>query len=500
MKNLMNFNKGVDEKGNAIKWPAEISYVKLCFDDQTKDFPVYSLGDRLFGVSKGEIQVMSKPIQLVAYLANNGVQTFFNNMTGCISKQEFFFYLCGELKKYEQITDLPHDPKIETYFYNHKVYGPNTFNRLDQVIDMFNPATPMDRDLIKAAFVTPFWGGAPGSKPAMLIESDGKDDGRGVGKTSLCDAISEVAGGYIDLQIASDIEEVKKRLLGATGQRIVRFDNVKSSKLSSAGIEGLITSKSISGRKNYSDGDTIRNYYTFILTMNDANFSKDMAERSVRIQLSRNPYTNDWNDQMDYIMTHYKHEIIADIMEILNTQPRVCDTPIRFGPWQRYVLSKINNTDAISNLIKERQVEIDSDKDELETMREFFEEEILKLRQYDPSTGSEPTDVTKHAYLIHRRVAKLWLKQHKGVKFIADRTAALELRRTKLFTEHRLAHGRYWLLIPSDTVIGPITGAFVIKKIGLENSFGDETLEYHKFQADSFGKILKMPLASDCDK
>ena len=82
------------------------------------------------------------------------------------------------------------------YFYYGKKYEPKSGTPvLDQFISLWNPATDYDRDLIKAALSTPFWGGKAGRRPAIIIEADGEDDGRGVGKTELADSLHTLAGG-----------------------------------------------------------------------------------------------------------------------------------------------------------------------------------------------------------------------------------------------------------------------------------------------------------------
>ena len=88
-------------------------------------------------------------------------------------------------------------------------------------------------------FLTPFWGGGPGDRPAFVIggpENDGPRAGRGVGKTTLVELVGELAGGYLDCEIDEKAGDIKTRLLSADarGYRVALLDNVKSLHFSSA--------------------------------------------------------------------------------------------------------------------------------------------------------------------------------------------------------------------------------------------------------------------------
>lgn len=132
---------------------------------------------------------------------------------------------------------------------------PEPSGRLGLLLDFFCPATPVDRELLKAFFLTLFWGGPPGSRPAFLITGPEDDpfQGRGIGKTKVSEVAAELAGGYVDVSPNDQIADVKTRLLSdeARAKRIIRLDNVKSLKFSHADLEGLITSSGISGKMLY---------------------------------------------------------------------------------------------------------------------------------------------------------------------------------------------------------------------------------------------------------
>ncbi len=65
---------------------------------------------------------------------------------------------------------------------------------LQKLVDPLLSATPVDRSLIEAAIVTPFWGGDSGLRPIFMITAKA---GRGAGKSVLAQTIGDLAGGAI---------------------------------------------------------------------------------------------------------------------------------------------------------------------------------------------------------------------------------------------------------------------------------------------------------------
>ncbi len=138
-------------------------------------------------------------------------------------------------------------------------------------------------------FLSAFWGGPPGQRPAYLIESvddDGKG-GRGVGKSKLAQAVAALAGGHIDARPGEDIDKLMTRLLSAAAldRRVALLDNVKTLRFSWADLEALITADVISGRALYVGEGRRLNTLLWIITLNQASLSRDMAQRVVPVRL-----------------------------------------------------------------------------------------------------------------------------------------------------------------------------------------------------------------------
>ena len=114
------------------------------------------------------------------------------------TRSEVFNHLPRVVQEYAAVESLPHPPPMDGHYYACREYPPGDGSRLRELIDRFSPETDVDRDLIVAAFVTPFWGGHGGTRPAFCLTSDA---GRGCGKSKLAAFIADLAGGALNFQI-----------------------------------------------------------------------------------------------------------------------------------------------------------------------------------------------------------------------------------------------------------------------------------------------------------
>lgn len=450
---LSNFLKVQDEKGKDMIIPKTMKEIAVQLQNilQKLGHNIYRLDNQPFGLVTGkEIATFSGASDLFGWLGTKGVQSLWvTKGLGMATKEEFVKYLASALPRFDAISDLPHIPPIKEVFYlldNKR--KEKSVNYLAKLVDMWTPANPLDRDLILAMFCTPFWGGKPGRRPSFFIEADDEDNGRGVGKTTLADTVADLAGGYIDCQISDDLDGVKKRMLkGGSTERIVRFDNVKSNRLSSSGIEGIITAPYISGHRMYKGETKIPNLYTYLFTMNDSNLSTDMCQRSIRVKLKRNEYTPSWLADLDELLSKHRQDIIDEICTLLRkTSPKSIEA-IRFSAWQNGVLNKINPSRNMLELIKSRQTEVDADEDDAEMIREYF---AGKLEAYHHSVGTKGStrgNLEKYAYYISRPVAHIWLKEMLSDRRLSAQNATRKITRAKMFEPRVLSGGRrFWYI------------------------------------------------------
>src|SRR6185295_2456993 len=121
---------------------------------------------------------------------------------------------------------------------------------------------------------------------------------------------------HIELQLTDSAEDkLTSRLLtpSALSRRVVRIDNIKE-RYNSAFIEGLITAPTISGHRLYYGDANRPNTLTFLLTGNALRLSRDIAERSYIIRLSKPEYRAGWESDVFNFVSQHRQRILADII------------------------------------------------------------------------------------------------------------------------------------------------------------------------------------------
>lgn len=241
-----------------------------------------------------------------------------------VSEKRFFLYCLQECQAFESVELFPHFPDLDGAFYHHPELSEEESEptKLDQLLAMLSPYSCDDEALIKALIVTVLWGGDAGSRPVFLITGPPGDPGRGVGKSFLARVVSELCGGLMDFNPSENIAKIKTRLLseGAIGKRVALIDNIKTSKFSWGEFEGMVTAPVISGHQLYV-GETQRpNHLTWILTVNGASVSQDIAQRTVVIKLNRPEYNPEWQPNILSFIEGHRLEIIADVKRIIEQE------------------------------------------------------------------------------------------------------------------------------------------------------------------------------------
>jgi hypothetical protein len=306
-----------------------------------------------------------------------------------ITQERFYEHLRMKVQQFDAIETLPHWPPLPRTYYMHQRV-PEPAGLLERLIDFFHPVSPLDRELIKAMFLTLFWGGSPGSRPAFLVTGPDQDleQGRGVGKTQLSQIpAEELCCGYIDVAPTDSIAEVKTRLLSTESGRlrVVRLDNVKTFRFSWADLEGLITSSEISGRALYVGEGRRPNTLVWMITLNGASLSKDMAQRCVQIKLARPQFEASWENDLREFIRANRWGIIADIRALLEASSPLLHPETRWAAWERDVLGKTIGWARIQTEIKNRQQAVDDDDEEQTLLAQHFTEQLTQ-RSHDPET------------------------------------------------------------------------------------------------------------------
>jgi hypothetical protein len=76
---------------------------------------------------------------------------------------------------------------MKGHYYLHPEPSGGHGKALESLLARYNPATEVDRDLLRAFFLSLFWGGEPGHRPCFLVTApdDDRQAGRGVGKSTI---------------------------------------------------------------------------------------------------------------------------------------------------------------------------------------------------------------------------------------------------------------------------------------------------------------------------
>jgi hypothetical protein len=324
---------------------------------------------------------------------------------------------------------------------------------LNWLLGRFCPATLIDFDLIKAFFLSLLWGGTPGARPAWLFTSvdDDPENGRGVGKSTVAKMGARLVGGHVDVSPNDKMPDVLKRLLSenALGKRILLLDNVKTLKFSWSEIEALITSDAISGHQMYVGEGQRPNTLTTVITLNGAFLSKDLAKRSVPVQVKRPEYDPTWEETtIDFIEAN-RWAIIGDIIAALKAPAQPLAKHSRWGSWEEGVLARVAEPADCQKVIAERQEAVDDDQEESEIVRDFIVKELI-FRQHVPD---------QQVIFIPSPVAARWANEatdeRRGVKKAVSFLKTLnikELRKGRTGT----ARGWTWCGERADTLQDPM--------------------------------------------
>lgn len=282
---------------------------------------------------------------------------------------------------FDSIELTPHEPKRPRTYYRCEFPPAAKGHHLGRFLDLFRPATPIDRDLIQAAAMSLLWGGPFGATPAFAITSD---DGRGAGKTTLVQLLARIVGGSIDVAHNEDGEKLATRFLtpAARTRRVVCMDNVKASKLSSERTEGFITATEISGKQMYVGEATRPNNLIWFITMNGVSLATDLAQRCVIIKLVRGVNDGPWLENANRFVDENRQQLIGDIIGALRADPFPLEKFTRWATWERAILSRLPEPAEAQRVIAERQGAANCDLDEGEIVQAYFANQ-LELLGYD---------------------------------------------------------------------------------------------------------------------
>jgi hypothetical protein len=426
-----NYVELPNEEGDLSKVALRVAAIDANLHSFAGDWPKRKQNMLFVESSKHTPVYLQSPAQFFAWI-DNTAQVDWTKGSKYITQERCFEHQRMEAPSCESVETLPHWPPLPDVCYMFESL-PKASGKLDELVDAFTPATAVDRELILALILTLFWGGPPGRRPAFLITGPDDDEGqgRGVGKTALVQILAEgLAGGYMDVSPTDQIATVKTRLLSEAGSqaRVAMLDNIKTLRFSWSDLEGLITSSEISGRALYVGEGRRPNTLLWVITLNGASLSKDMAQRVICIKLGRPAYTRGWEHGVRSFIAKNRLAILAEIRDILEAEARPLASNTRWSEWESSILSKLSESERCQRVIAERQDSIDDDNEERDLVAEQFKNELHRCR-VDPESDK---------VFITASIAARWVNRATNRSMPTNRAssylkglAIAELRKTK---------------------------------------------------------------------
>jgi hypothetical protein len=329
--------------------------------------------DATFG--RWRVQYLCKPASLIAWLDRFG-RVDWNRQSGAPEKSEFLEALLQQAPRSEWATEYFHFPIPTGVLYVNSSPTPRSTGALDRLLAFFRPFTPADRVLLKAFFLTLFWGGPPGKRPLFVFSTGGAaadaEAGRGAGKSTVVHVGGALCGGYLTLARQQDRDRLLSDLLSphGLGIRLVVMDNIKALKFSSEDIEQLITATVIDGHAMYVGHDARPNYVTYCMTANEPCLSSDLASRCIPVELGRAPKSAAWDEELGRLLGDraFIEELNADIAWHLSrpTEGYTDDPNDRWAMWWKCVgYPACGSPDVLRHVrevVRERRGEVDGDR------------------------------------------------------------------------------------------------------------------------------------------
>lgn len=350
---------------------------------------------------------------------------------------------------FDQVATLPHHPAISRTYYAHPDLPKATGERLAEFISRLNPASDIDRDLLKAFILTPAWGGPAGGRPLFVLTSE---HGRGAGKTATASAIGQLYQGAlsVSLETRDGIERLRQRILSPANAalRCVVLDNVKSA-ASSGEIESLITADVIDGHRLH-HGDARRpNSLTWALTANGVGLSRDLADRSVLIRLGE-PKRSDFASWAAKFIADHRLGLIADVLDELQGPPKGSVEPgnrDRWSAWQDSVLACLPNANALAAEIIERRGGVDADAEDWFSVKHEIEQLVAAAGHAMSGPVFIPSSVLCER-LGHIEGLKM---TGRGLATMLNRfTGVADAARLQRSSSRAHGHGRGYVWMPED--------------------------------------------------
>lgn len=427
------------DKVKTVKIPISADILFCEFEERFGD-KIHSLQGIPFVIIDDNVVMLNSTSALFGWLQGFGVLVKWTQATGAVSRSEFYEMVGRRLPRFSCVSKYPHYPPIKEQFYIRNV-APKKTGRLEEFLGFFSPHGELNRDLLRAAVMTVFWGGPCGRRPAFVFDGMPEDiDGNtGIGKSTVSQVIADLVGGSIEIGKSTDPDDFRRHIVNSTNMRVVRMDNIKSSKFSSDAMESVITAPQVNGWRLNCGSRSVPNIFTYFLTFNDASLSKDMAKRSVVIRLDRPVYSSTWQGRLDRFLTLHSDELVADIGYLLLSEAIQTEPKTRWTSWEVEVLHRASSNSEIADAVLAEQVVVDDDESLKEELVDLIEDKISEYWYVGAGGKKIHFDAANGCFAIPPTVLAEWVAPYLGSNLSVQRL----LKKVKSLCNGKFRHLKY---------------------------------------------------------
>lgn len=337
--------------------------------------------DTLFHIEKGRFTTIERAAKLFSTIGHYVERISWRG--GAVGKDEFFEAVKAHVPIYADVELTPHIPPVQNIAYINstipsvaKLEAERSF---EDYIDLFNPATASDRELMRAAVATVCWGGQQGARPLIAVTSASESYSGQIasGKSTFVEITASIPNlgksGHITRRDTTSWDRTFTHLVDVTpdSRRVLMFDNIKSL-LGGEELESLITSRYLDGHKLHTGNRNRANYICCFVTGNGLRCTEDIASRLVSIQIGQSLKSAEWQDRVSKL-DYWK--LLAGVEYFFKRPVQPLKVSSRFPTWDREVLSRCQKPDELFDLIASRREQF---KDSNDTALEI-KSELVRL-------------------------------------------------------------------------------------------------------------------------
>jgi len=345
--NYTNVQDGTDKNGNPKVIKVGRTMPDLLGPFISGGWPKACNGSMFVPDSRKTVRILSSSSMLMSWMQLKTKVCWAEGGGDKIGRDQFFQGLAAAVPHFESIASAPHFPPVPDVYYARKIPVGDVQDFYDFVDHFFPADGDVDRQLMRAAVATVFWGGSGGTRPLFLITSS---DGQGAGKSVFVQAIAKLTGlGKVlmhQIRSPKDFEKLSQTLGSASPtspetSRMIVVDNFKGAMLGSQEIEALITEQMLSVWKLYHGEVRVPNLYTWFVTGNGVDMSEDLAQRTIEIRIRKpKQYSAEWSEKLENwdVM-----KVLSGIAAFFETPPTAIDKTLRFDRWSRDILGRLEN-------------------------------------------------------------------------------------------------------------------------------------------------------------